>query len=90
MNTAVSTTAQAPSAEETKGAIKYQLSTVDDPLLTEAQVEQSSNGVLKAVSLRNWRSQGKHLENLPFVKIGSRVFYRKSVIEKALAEGVAA
>ena len=89
MNTAVSTEAQTPSAEETKEAIKYQLSTTEDPLLTEVQVEESSNGVLKAVSLRNWRSQGKHREQLPFVKIGSRVFYRKSVIEKALAEGVA-
>ena len=89
MNTAVSTAAPAPRAEETREKIKTQLSTADDPLLTEVQIENSSNGVLKAVSLRNWRSQGKHLEQLPFVKIGSRVFYRKSVIEKALAEGVA-
>ena len=88
MNTAVSTAAQAPRAAETREKIKIQLSTTDDPLLTELQIEISSNGVLKAVSLRNWRSQGKHLEQLPFVKIGSRVYYRKSVIEKALAEGV--
>lgn len=67
-----------------------QLSTVSDPLLTESQVERESEGVLKAVSLRNWRSQGKYREQLPHVKIGSRVFYRKSVIEKALTEGVAA
>ena len=88
MNTAVSTAAQAPSADQTRDAISHQLSTAEDPLLTEVQIEESSNGVLKAVSLRNWRSQGKHRKQLPFVKIGSRVFYRKSVIEKALAEGV--
>ena len=88
MNTAVSTAAQSPSAEKTREEITNQLSTVYDPLLTEIEVEEQSNEVLKAVSLRNWRSQGKHLGQLPFVKIGSRVFYRKSVIERALAEGV--
>lgn len=84
----MNTEATVPQWDETRKAIKSQLSTKSDPLLTESEVEAQSNGVFKAVSLRNWRSQGKHLEHLPFVKIGSRVFYRQSVIEKALTEGV--
>ncbi len=60
------------------------LSTVSDPLLTETQIEKQTGGVLKAVSLRNWRSQDKHQKELPCVRIGSRVYYRRSVIERFL------
>jgi hypothetical protein len=64
------------------------LSTINDPLLTEKQIEEQTGGVIKAVSLRNWRSQGKHLDALPFVKVGSRIYYRASVVEKFLTPAV--
>lgn len=66
------------------------LSTATDPLLSEAEIEIETDGKLKAVTLRNWRSQGKYREELPFLKIGSRVYYRKSALEAFLSPEVAA
>lgn len=61
------------------------LSTAHDPLLTEQQIEELTGGVLKAVTMRNWRSQRKNLDTLPYVRIGSRIFYRVSVVERFIS-----
>jgi len=60
----------------------------EDPLLSDREIEELSNGLVKASTLRNWRSAGKYLDKLPSIKIGSRVYTRKSMVEKLLAEGV--
>jgi len=45
------------------------LSTVANPLLSEREIENQTDAKIKAVSLRNWRSQGKYRKELPFVKV---------------------
>ena len=64
------------------------LSTVNNPLLTEKEIEEQTEGKVKAVTLRNWRSQGKYREELPYIKLGSRVYYRRSVLEAFLSAEV--
>jgi len=60
----------------------------DDPLLSDREIEVISNGLIKARTLRNWRSAGKYLDKLPTIKIGGRVYTRKSMVKKLLAEGI--
>lgn len=52
-------------------------STVDDRLLTPEEAAQRLR--VSAGTLMVWRSTKKY--PLPFVKIGSRVFYRASAVE---------
>lgn len=60
----------------------------DDPLLSDRQIQEFSRGLIKASTLRNWRSAGKYLDKLPSIKIGNRVYTRLSNVKKVLAEGV--
>ena len=61
---------------------------LEDPLLTYREVEEISNGVIKASTFRNWRATGKYLDTLPPIKIGSRVYTRLSSVKRALSEGI--
>lgn len=70
--------------------IRKSLSTANDPLLSGKEVEQLSGGVLPESTTRYWRCVDRHTKELPWIKIGKKVFYRQSAVEKFLRGGAAA
>jgi hypothetical protein len=58
----------------------YDTQKASDPLLTPIEVSQRTKAAVQ--TLARWRIKGRHLS---FVKIGSRVYYRSSVVERFLA-----
>jgi hypothetical protein len=55
-----------------------------DDLLTPEEAAKELR--VNPFTLKNWRSTG--LYDLPFIKIGGRVFYRRSVIDDAKHNGL--
>ena len=58
------------------------MATTTDELLTRDQAAEFLN--IRSQTLALWASTGRH--NLPFVKVGRCVRYRRSDLEKWLAE----
>lgn len=54
------------------------------PLYTEREVEELTNGLLRANTLRSWRSLGK---GPAFIKVGNRVQYREADVIEFLEAG---
>ena len=72
-----------------KSVFKNTLSTVYDPLLSGKEIQNQTDGKLTDIKLRQWRSEGTHADILKETRIGSRVYYRQSVIEAFLAGSTA-
>lgn len=57
-----------------------------DTLLSGRQVEELTEGKLTDQLLRDWRSSGNHRDELPVVRIGRSIYYKRSTILEFLAE----